>query len=157
MASVMKYKTYLILAGAMLLEGVLLFLFLPSRAPTPASASEEGVDVAAQKVEVAEIQVGEFKVNNQTDPGTPVRVEFSVYVTVEAEKKTEFEEAFKAKLQRIREAVLVVARRASLEELQEHDLKTIKRKIKDAMVQVLGAEKAYMDGVVIPDFKPQEL
>lgn len=159
MAMLKKYKMYVILAAMMIGEGLALFMILPgSRTELKADDNESGsVTLDAKSAEVVEILLGNFKVNNTSDPGLPIRIECSVYATVDRKHEYEFAEAFKTKEFRVKESIVTVLRRATYESIQEATLATLKRQIKEATSDVLGKEKSLLASIVIPEINGREM
>jgi flagellar basal body-associated protein FliL len=155
-----KYKMILTIALLMVVEAAVLFYALPSRSTmsgkTRAGASENADEESG--VELAEFKVGEgFKVHNRTDPVTPLRIEFDIYLAVGKEVEEEFQQVFDAKQQRIREAIQTVMRNATDAEINEEGWRTLKRKLKEAVDQVVGPDKPYVKDVILPRFLPVPL
>ncbi|MFO0949256.1 MAG: hypothetical protein U1D30_25645 [Planctomycetota bacterium] len=158
MALIKKYKMYLVLALMMIGEGLALFMILPgTRTELKADDHESASAGETKSGEVVEILLGNFKVNNTADPGLPIRIECSVYATVDKIHEAEFTEVFKAREFRVKESVVTVLRRATFESIQEATLATLKRQIKEATSEVLGKEKSILASIVIPELNGREM
>jgi flagellar basal body-associated protein FliL len=91
------------------------------------------------------------------DPGVPVRIECSVYATIDKTHEAEFTESLGTKQFRVKESIVTVLRRADYDTIQEPTLATLKRQIKEATAQVLGPQKTLVQSIVIPDFVGREM
>jgi len=84
-------------------------------------------------------------------PGADTNINLSLVVTVADENLSDFTTANGKRPATVRQAVLEVLRSASQDELQEHKLPTMKRRIKQQINKVL--EKDWVVDVVIPEFR----
>lgn len=159
MAMLRKYKLYLIIAGVMLAEALVLMFILPKSSPeltTLAVASNVRPD--PQVSELLKVNIGnKFTVSNLSDSNLPVRLEVKVCAEIDAKNKIPFEAVLKSRAFRIQEAITTVLRKASTEDLHDPDLAAVKRQIKDAVTEVIGREHPMIEGLIIPEFKSTEL
>ncbi len=154
----LNLKTLIIagaVAGAMAVEAVVMLLMMPAQ-PKPAAgdAAEKTAGTEASKDEISggdfvEERIDEFKcTNNQEESNLHLR--FKIDAVVKASEKVPFRDAITARKARIRQTVEKILRRASRDELNDPDLNTLKRLIREEVNKVL--EKSYMTEAVIHDF-----
>jgi flagellar basal body-associated protein FliL len=155
MAMVKKNLMYIVVAAAMLFEGLGLYFILP-RGGSTVQAHDGGKSAAADN-DYIEAELAASKLNNTSDPGVPVQVEFKVYASVNKDSEEKFKAVLEKKKFRIKEAVSTVLRKASYESLKEPSLTTVKRQIKEAVADVVGRDKDYVEAIIIPEFKTMEL
>jgi len=129
------------------------FLVLLADDETPpdelALAAEEGTDAV-------EVAIDSFSTtNSRAAPGSVIHLTFKLTAVVAAGQDIAFENAANQHHNaRVRQAVLKVARSASLEDLNDPNLTTIKRQLREEINKVL--RKSYVSEVVISDFKTME-
>lgn len=149
-------KTLIITGGvvaAMALEGVMFLLLMPSP-PTPAAgetAAGDGEEKAeAPTSETKEEPIGEqFNcTNNQQE--SIVHLRFKVAAVVKSGQEIKFREMFTEHKTRVRQAIESIARRASRDDLEDPNLSTLKRLIREEVNKVLG--KSFIIEAVIHDF-----
>lgn len=157
MAMLKKYKVYLILALLMVAEAAVLAVILPGSKSSVKADEQAETTAVTSDTNVVEIELGSFKVNNTADPSIPVRVECSVYATVDKSHESQFADTLATKQFRVKESIVTVLRRADYDTIQEPTLATLKRQIKEATGQVLGPQKTLVQGIVIPDFVGREM
>lgn len=132
----------LILAG----QGVGIYVLM-----TKSNADEEEVEAPVQ-VETSEVSLENFNcTNNVAVPGADTNINLFLVVTIADENLSEFTTANGKRPASIRQAVLEVLRSSTQDELQEHKLPTMKRRIKQQINKVL--EKDWVEDVVIPEFR----
>lgn len=165
-----KFKIIALLVVAMLGEAGV-FIFMGAGSATPAAAS--AVDSAAKPQAAAgsggkvpaeaakadglvEVEVHNFTVtNNIAAADTIVHVAFKMYALVPSDQKSAFEDAAMVKNKaRVREAVEKIARSATLDDLNDPNLGTLKRLLKEEVNKVL--KQSYIVEVVISDFRTME-
>jgi flagellar basal body-associated protein FliL len=134
----------------------------------PAGASEHGLDDAAaggedpdhgttnDGPETVEVLVDSFSTtNSRAAPGSVIHLTFKLTAVVPSGQDVSFEHAANQHHNaRVRQAVLKVARSASLEDLNDPNLTTVKRQLREEINKVL--RKSYVTEVVISDFKTIE-
>ncbi len=154
----LNMKTLIIAGGvvaAMAAEAVVMLLLMPS-APKPAAGetSESVSQDVADPDEIAnsdytEEPINEFKcTNNQQESNLHLR--FKVEAVVKKSERISFQEAVKDRKARIRQTVEKIVRSASPEDLNDPNLSTLKRLIREEVNKVL--EKSYVVEAVIHDF-----
>lgn len=114
-----------------------------------ALTTEEGSDAV-------EVAIDSFSTtNSRAAPGSVIHLTFKLTAVVAAGQDMAFEHAANQHHNaRVRQAVLKVARSASLEDLNDPNLTTIKRQLREEINKVL--RKSYVTEVVISDFKTME-
>jgi flagellar basal body-associated protein FliL len=133
----------------------------------PAGASEHVDDAAAggedpdhgttsDGPETVEVLVDSFSTtNSRAAPGSVIHLTFKLTAVVPSGQDVSFEHAANQHHNaRVRQAVLKVARSASLEDLNDPNLTTVKRQLREEINKVL--RKSYVTEVVISDFKTIE-
>lgn len=157
MAMLKKFKFHLIIAGLMIFEGATMYFVMPRVSSKVQAEDERGGQAAARPSEFFECELAIAKLNNTSDPGVPVQVDYKVYAVVGKQYEGEFKEQIDKKKFRIKEAVATVMRKASYDTLQEPTLTTLKRQIKEAVADVVGRDKEFIDKIVIPEFKTMDI
>lgn len=165
-----------IVVAVMLLEGVGLF-FVLGKGSSHAATSEHGDEghdshaaadshgghgghgghsEASSDSESAEVTLETFMTtNNRAAPGSIIHMTFRLVCIVQTAQKASFEHAANEEQRhRVRETILKVARSASMEDLSDPDLSSIKRLFREEINKVL--RKSYVTEVVISDFKTIE-
>ena len=147
-----------------LLEAGLISFFLPGKAakPGPSTAEEPAAKLPAEEEEsaaladTAEVQIGNgFScTNSRAAAGATVHIDFKLVALVTSKNTGGFETALKAHDARVRQAIIKVARSSSLEDLNDPNLSTIKRLIREEINKIL--HKSYINEVVISDFTTME-
>lgn len=102
--------------------------------------------------ELVEIAIGtEFNcTNGKAHEGSVIHVNFKVVALVSGRDQEHFKEAIKAADARIKEAVMVVARQADTEALNDPNLGSIKRLIREHVNKIL--KKSYIQNIVISEY-----
>lgn len=139
-------------------EGAVLYLVL-APANAPATPTDDGAAPAETQVRTvnnqSEVEIGSFNcTNNMAAPGSILHINFRLFVTIPNSDKIDFEEAESQHEHRLKEAVLVVLRKSTLEDLNDPELSTIKRRIQEAINKVVN--KSYVKDVVISEFRTLE-
>lgn len=152
-----KYKWWFVGIAVMVAEGLLFMLLLPdSSMVVEGAAVAPGGNVASK--DMVEKPLGEkLQISNVADPAVPLRIDCSIYAAVPTKDEAAFDALMETKKYRVMEVVTTVLRRAGYEQLQEPSLATIKRQLKEAVTDVLGKDKPYVESIIIPDFKSIEL
>lgn len=165
-----KLKIIALLVVAMIGEaGVFIFMGAGSATPAaalavdgaakPEAAADGGRKVSAEPPRadgLVEVEVHNFTVtNNIAAADTIVHVAFKMYALVPSDQKSAFEDAAMVKNKaRVREAVEKIARSATLDDLNDPNLGTLKRLLKEEVNKVL--KQSYIVEVVISDFRTME-
>ena len=110
----------------------------------------------SEDLDSVEVEIDSFSISNSlAAPGSVIHVSFKLVATVAMGQETAFGELVgKTKQARVRQAVIKVARSASLEDLQDPDLNVFKRQIKEEINKVL--QKSYVNDVIISSFRTME-
>ena len=144
---------------AMGLEAAIIVAMLPS---TPAAAtstakaetdSETTLEKGSTGEDLAEVAIDSFNcTNNLVAPGSVLHLSFKVIAVVPAKQSLIFEEnANRTHKTRVRQSIERIARSSSLEDLNDPNLSTIKRLIREETNKILG--RSYVSEVVVTDFR----
>ena len=143
-----------LMVAVMIIEFGVLYFLLPGPTPDPAAA----VDAAAQEeaADAVEVAVDAFSTTNgRAAPGSVIHISFKLVALVAAGEGAAFDLAANTNHKaRVRQAVYQVARSASLEDLNDPNLTTIRRQLREQINKVL--RKSFVTEVVISDFKTME-
>ena len=151
-------KIVILIAVAMIGEaGLFYFLGIGSgnneAAATEENAAEEEKTEDEPADELVEVEVHSFNVTNSiaaTD--TIVHIAFKLHALVAADQKAEFDASANDKNKaRVREAVEKIARSATLEDLEDYSLSTVRRLLREEINKVL--RQSYVVDVVLSDYK----
>ena len=157
MAILMKYKLFLIFGALMALEGLGLFFFLGKSQHPVAEHEEALVKEAHAESDFVEFELGDYKISNNSVEGSPMRIDCKIFAEVPKEYEHHFQEAYETKQHRVRDAVQGIIRGASYADVTDPDLGAIKRKLKKAIMDVIGSEKPYVAQVIVSDFQSYQL
>ena len=157
-----KLKIGLIVLVVMAIQAVAAFLLLPKGQATPAAgqAAEAGhATEESQKTEKAdnlvEAEIGAFSVSLEENSGILWNVSFKLFAAVSPDAKNEFADAvgerFKA---RIKQAVVKVVRRSSIEDLRDPQLDLFKRNLKTEINNVLP--ERYVQEIIVADIRTMQ-
>ncbi|MBA3313080.1 MAG: flagellar basal body-associated FliL family protein [Planctomycetaceae bacterium] len=129
------------------------FLVLMTDDDAHADEVELAADEGADAIEVA---IDSFSTtNSRAAPGSVIHLSFKLTAVVGKGQDVAFENAANQHHSaRVRQAVLKVARSASLEDLNDPNLTTVKRQLREEINNVL--RKSYVAEIVISDFKTME-
>ena len=121
-------------------------------AGSPIAAADDG----EEQEEFAEVEVDTFNVTNtRAAADVVVHVSFKLTAVVAKGQEIEFDDAAnKTHKARVRQAVVEVARRATLEDLNDPSLSTFRRLIREKINKVL--RRSYVVEAVISEFKTIE-
>ena len=105
--------------------------------------------------EFAEVPLGDFSFSNGTAaPGMIIHVDFKLSAVATSKQASSLDAQLKLHLARVRQAVNKIVRMSSLEELNDPNLATIKRLIREDINRVL--KKTYVVEAVITDMRTME-
>ena len=151
-------KAKLIKIGGLLLIvivlqiGVSYWLLTPNQSP---EVTEEALSKESENLQVntSEVMVNDFSVtNNIAEPGATIHVTFNLVALVEQGAASDFEAMVKSKNKaRVKQAVIEVVRKSSLADLNDPQLGTMKRMMKEAVNKVL--KKSYVIETVISEYR----
>lgn len=154
----LNLKAIIIAVGvvtAMAVEGVVFLLLMPSQ-PKSAAGDAQTTEKTAEKEEeaavsdTAEEPIGDpFNcTNNQQESNLHLR--FKVVAVVKANQSVAFRDMNTAHKTRVRQAIEKIVRRAQREDLNDPNLSTLTRLMREEINKVLG--KSYVIDAVIHDF-----
>lgn len=153
----LNLKAVIIAVGvvtAMALEGVVFLLMMPSH-PKPAAGDAQSAVETAAKDETADNDTAEEAIgdpfnctNNQQESNLHLR--FKVVAVVKANQSVAFRDMNTAHKTRVRQAIEKIVRRAQREDLNDPNLSTLSRLMREEINKVLG--KSYVIEAVIHDF-----
>ncbi|QDT42098.1 hypothetical protein Pan241w_21790 [Gimesia alba] len=139
----------LLLLVIMLQIGISYWLLAPSGPPeeVPAELVPESTN------ETSEVPIENFSVtNNIAEPGATIHVTFNLVALVEQGSAADFESMVKEQSKaRVKQAVIEVVRKSSLSDLNDPQLGTMKRMMKEAINKVL--KKSYVVETVISEYR----
>ncbi len=118
---------------------------------------EDEIEMAANEGhDAVEVTIDSFSTTNgRAAPGGVIHVSFKLTAVVASGQEIEFERAANEHHNgRVRQAVVKVARSASLDDLNDPNLTTVKRQLREEINKVL--RKSYITEIVISDFKTME-
>lgn len=156
----------IIIAGvvvvAMVLEAVVIFMMMPANSPATAAAAEDAEASVETEIpegpkdDLTEVAIDSFNcTNNVVAPGSVIHLSFKVIGVVPAKLQQSFDEnANKTHKTRVRQVIERIARSSSLEDLNDPNLGTIKRLIREETNKTLG--RSYVSEVVITEFRMLE-
>jgi flagellar basal body-associated protein FliL len=105
--------------------------------------------------EFAEVPMGDFSFSNGTAaPGTIIHVDFKLSAVATSKQASSLDGQLKQHNARVRQAVNKIVRMSSLDELNDPNLATIKRLIREDINRLL--RKSYVVEVVITDVRTME-
>ncbi len=155
-----RLKIALIVLAVMAVQAVAAALLLPKGQATPASgqAAEAGhvTETHVEKPEnLVEAEIGAFSVSLEENSSILWNVSFKLYAAVSPDAKTEFADAvgehYKA---RIKQAVVKVVRRSSIEDLRDPQLDLFKRNLKTEINNVLP--ERYVQEIIVADIRTMQ-
>ncbi|MFK7776560.1 MAG: hypothetical protein QM501_00385 [Gimesia sp.] len=151
-------KAKLIKVGGFLLViivfqiGISYWLLTPD---DPKELTDETLQKESENLDAdtAEVKINEFSVtNNIAEPGATIHVTFKLVALVEQGAAADFESKVKEYNQaRVKQAVIEVVRKSSLADLNDPQLGTMKRMMKEAVNKVL--KKSYIIEIVISEYR----
>lgn len=102
--------------------------------------------------DMAEVPIGDFNFSNSTaSPGSIIHVDFKLAAVTTAGQSANLDKYLKAHSARVRQLVNKIIRSSSLEELNDPNMGTIKRLIREEINRLL--RKSYISEVVISDVR----
>jgi flagellar basal body-associated protein FliL len=159
-----KVKIALIVLAVMGLQAVAAALLLPKSQATPASgqAAEAGhgkEEAHGEKTEkeenLTEAEIGQFSVSLEENNGILWNVSFKLYAAVAPSAKNEFADAVGERYKaRIKQAVVKVVRRSSIEDMRDPQLDLFKRNLKTEINNVLP--ERYVQEMIVADIRTMQ-
>ena len=153
-----KIKILVLIVVAMLGEaGLFFFLGVGSSGASDAAATEtmsgEDGPQPDEEEELVEVEVHDFSVTNTiaaTD--TVVHISFKVHALLAIDQETGFKEKITASHKvRVRESIETIFRSATMEDLTDSSLSTLKRLVREEINRVL--RQSYVVSIVFNDYK----
>lgn len=154
-----KIKILVLVAVAMMGEaGLFLFLGVGSTGAADAASAdqvqaEQKPEPAEEESELVEVEVHNFSVTNTTAAAdTIIHISFKVHALMASDQEDNFKAAVQASHKvRVREAVETIFRSATMEDLTDTSLSTLKRLVREEINRVL--RQSYVVSVVFNDYK----
>ncbi len=124
----------------------------------------EGLDIAPAEEELTEFPLGEYKIPipiadqrapDQLAHRNRLQLEFELYALVSPAEKSQVVDAWDRHEGKIRDRVIRVCRQASLDELQEPELSSLKARLIDSLAGPMGEKE--LRQLLITDVVSQEL
>ena len=154
-----KVKTFALLLLIMLVEAAGIYVWLPDpSAKDNQDDTQNALKNAGADVETVEVLIDEFRTTNSRAAvqGSEINLTFTLAAVVSRDAEFDFKEAVQKNHQyRVHQAVEKVCRSATLQELTDPEISTIKRKIKEEINKVLGT--SYIIVIIISDWQVREL
>lgn len=165
-----KPKKWMVIGAIVMIvvivQVVVTSLLLPGRAASDSGAKHDdkehehaGTDQhhgdGDAEGEFAEVPMGDFSFSNGTAaPGMIIHVDFKLSAVATSKQASSLDAQLKLHQARVRQAVNKIVRMSSLEELNDPNLATIKRLIREDINRLL--RKSYVLEVVITDVRTME-
>lgn len=153
-----RLKIGIIVLVVIALQAVAATLLLPKGQATPAAgqAAEAGHSAEEPKSEkpdnLEEAEVGSFSVSLEENSGILWNISFKLWAAVSHDAKNEFADAVGERYKaRIKQAVVKVVRRSSIEDLRDPQLDLFKRNLKTEINNVLP--ERYVQEVIVADIR----
>ncbi len=150
-----------------IVQVVVTSLLLPGHPPADPAAKHDGKEEHEHAAtdqhhgdgendgEFAEVPMGDFSFSNGTAaPGMIIHVDFKLSAVATSKQASSLDAQLKLHQARVRQAVNKIVRMSSLEELNDPNLATIKRLIREDINRLL--RKSYVLEVVITDVRTME-
>tara|TARA_R110002072_G_scaffold13481_3_gene56987 strand:- start:59174 stop:59728 length:555 start_codon:yes stop_codon:yes gene_type:complete len=154
-----KMKILILVMVAMLGEAGL-FLFLGVGADGAADAASAETKPAEKELtpkddeeELVEVEVHSFSVTNTTAAAdTVIHISFKVHALLASDQENEFKSAVTSSHKvRVRESIETIFRSATMEDLSDSSLSTLKRLVREEINRVL--RQSYVVSIVFNDYK----
>lgn len=155
-----KIKLLLFALAVVVVECVAAYLYIPAASDAQPMADgrqadadleaglEGGPQIGEDRLEVL---LGDFTITSyQPISETTLRVDFTLYGTIDPEEDEPFRTAMKQSENRIRDQVNAIVRNSKLNDLTDAGLGSIKRQILARINRMLG--KPYLEMVIFSDF-----
>lgn len=156
--SARESKTKLFKVGGLLLFVILLQVGISYWLLTPAQPVEVADETLSKEsenlqVNTSEVNINKFSVsNNIAEPGATIHVTFNLVGLIEQGAASDFDAMVNNNSKaRVKQAVIQVVRKSSLADLNDPQLSTMKRMMKEAINKVL--KKSYVIEIVISEYR----
>ena len=153
-----KVKTFALLLLVMLVEAAGIYVWLPDpSAKNDLDETQNELETVGSSVETVEVKIDEFRITNSLAPsqGSEINLTFTLAAVVSRNAQSDFSDAVKQNQFRVAQAVGRVCRSATLQDLTDPELGTIKRLIKEEINKVLAT--SYIIVIIISDWQAREL
>jgi flagellar basal body-associated protein FliL len=156
-----RVKIALIVVAVMAVQAVAAALLLPKGQATPASgqAAEAGhgkEESHAEKADnLVEAEVGSFSVSLEENNGILWNVSFKLFAAVSSDAAAHFSDAVGERYKaRVKQAVVKVVRRSSIDDLRDPQLDLFKRNLKTEINNVLP--ERYVQEMIVADIRTMQ-
>ena len=153
-----KMKILILIVVAMLGEaGLFFFLGVGSSGASDATTTEtmsgEDGPQTDEEEELVEVEVHDFSVTNTAAAAdTVIHISFKVHALLAIDQETGFKEKITASHKvRVRESIETIFRSATMEDLTDSSLSTLKRLVREEINRVL--RQTYVVSIVFNDYK----
>lgn len=153
-----KVKTFALLLLIMLVEAAGIYVWLPDpSAKDDLDEIQNELENVGSYVESVEVKIDEFRITNSlaASQGSEINLTFTLAAVVSRDAQLDFKDAVKKKQYSVNESVGRVCRSATLQDLTDPGLGTIKRLLKEEINKVLA--KSYIIVIIISDWQVREL
>jgi flagellar basal body-associated protein FliL len=148
-----KAKVLALLVIVMIVQGAAMYLLFPKPAETnkdEAASSDPEEGSGSSNIATAEVLIDSFNTtNSRAEPGSVLNVTFELVAEVSSDNELVFTQA--ANKARVKQAIVEVIRSASLPDLNDPNLITIKRLMKEKINKVL--RNSYVIQVFVSEFR----
>jgi flagellar basal body-associated protein FliL len=156
-----RLKIGIIVPVVIALQAVAAMLLLPKGQATPAAgqAAEAGHSAEEPKAEkpdnLVEAEIGSFSVSLEENSSILWNISFKLYAAVSPDAKNEFADAVGERYKaRIKQAVVKVVRRSSIEDMRDPQLDLFKRNLKTEINNVLP--ERYVQEIIVADIRTMQ-
>lgn len=156
-----KFRMALLLLLVILSEAVVLYLWLPGPSADvesdPAQAEGSALPGRDAPGDTVEVPIGTTPfvcTNSKASLGSVIHVTFRLYAIVSRDKAAEFTAGYEMYKARMQQAIITVARSSNREDLDDPNLSTMRRLMKEKINKVL--QKSDVLEVVISEYKTME-
>ena len=154
-----KVKTFALLLLVMLVEAAGIYVWLPQpSAKDDLDETQNELDNVGSTVETVEVKIDEFRITNSlaASQGSEINLTFTLAAVVSRDAELDFKNAVgKNQKYRVRQSVERVCRSATLQDLTDPELGTIKRLMKEEINKVLAT--SYIIVIIIINWQVREL
>jgi flagellar basal body-associated protein FliL len=147
--SKLPFKTIIVIAAVVLMEGGTIVLLKSSHTPQPVEASDPIVEVQeSPNSGSAEIALADGSVDNYVSGRSFIRVTLEVSAKVKKENQAKLTELVTAHKTEIRDRVRYLVSSSQPEDLKDPKLQVVKRQVKSDMEKIVG--EGLIEDVLLP-------